>query len=359
VTDASASHERLRDRIAGCLLGGALGDALGYPVEFVGSGAEIAGTFGSSPPADLRYAGERSGIVSDDTQMTLFSVEGLLRARRAGDADPTAQVLRAYQRWLATQEMRGGREPSASRAHGLLLGDARLYARRAPGATCLGALALTFMGRPMPTVASPPNFSKGCGAVMRSAPFGLATASREEAFRHARDAGVLTHGHPSGYLSAAYFGALVHDLSRGATLAAAMRAADVLLAHEADHDEMSGILQQVRRLAGAGAPDAGTIEAFGGGWTGEEALGIALLCTLTAPPGGVAEALWRSVAHGGDSDSTGSLTGNLLGAMHGASALPSRWLEQLELRDLVARMADDLWSACVEGVEPDPAAYPV
>ena len=53
-----------------------------------------------------------------------------------------------------------------------------------------------------------------------------------------------------------------------------------------------------------------------------------------------------AVNHGGDSDSTGSIAGNLLGALMGIDAIPERWLAQLELRDVIVSVADDLGSVC-------------
>ncbi len=88
-------------------------------------------------------------------------------------------------------------------------------------------------------------------------------------------------------------------------------------------------------LVSSGPPSASVIESLGGAWVGEEALAIALLCAATCADGSareaVAAALWRSVAHAGDSDSTGSMVGNLLGAMHGVESLPAGWLDELEL----------------------------
>ena len=129
---------------------------------------------------------------------------------------------------------------------------------------------------------------------MRAAPIGLAMTDREGAFTLARDTSVLTHGHPSGYLSAAYFAAVIWDLARGTSLSQAMAAADALLAREDGNAEMVAILARVRKLAKAGPPDARTIEALGGGWTGEEALAIALLCALTIIGNGLA---YRRVAN--------------------------------------------------------------
>jgi ADP-ribosylglycohydrolase len=213
----------------------------------------------------------------------------------------------------------------------------------------------------MPTVSSPVNDSKGSGAIMRSAPIGLAAADRQRAFDLARDAGALTHGHPSGYLSAAYFAALVHDLSRSRPLDAALTAADALLAREPGHEEVAAAVADARGLAAAGPPPPEALESLGGGWVGEEALAIALACVLTADlasPSDIADALWRAVCHSGDSDSTGSLTGNLLGAMAGAEELPASWLPAIELRDVIERIALDLFAGSVEGRLPARADYP-
>jgi ADP-ribosyl-[dinitrogen reductase] hydrolase len=65
-----------------------------------------------------------------------------------------------------------------------------------------------------------------------------------------------------------------------------------------------------------------------------------VLCSLAAPT--PEEAIVAAVNHAGDSDSTGAITGNIVGATHGPSVLPSRWLEQLELRDVIEILATDL-----------------
>lgn len=346
-------------RFEGCLLGGAIGDALGFPIEFDTPGAGIVARYGANAPPNLAFADEQA-LISDDTQMTLFTLEGLIRAARAHAKAPTSHLLSAYQRWYGTQEMRRGEPAQAKLGHGLLLAEARLHARRAPGNTCLGALAQSFMGRPVPTLATPPNNSKGCGAVMRSAPFGLFARTRHQAFCEARDAGVLTHGHPSGYLSAAYFAALIFDLARDVPLASALELADAELATESETEELVQVLGRARKLALQGKPSVDAIERLGGGWTGDEALAIAIVCALTSESGtpeAGADALWRSVAHGGDSDSTGSLTGNLIGALHGPTAFPAAWQRQVEMSELIVRLARDLHSVA-NGEAVDADAYP-
>ena len=157
-----------RDRMRGCLLGGAMGDALGYPVEFMGRAA-ITSTHGTTAPTHL--ATEGKAVVSDDTQMTLFTTEGFIRAaqrmRNRGICNPINVLKGAYVRWYHTQTG----EPVNREYRGWLVEERRLWVQRAPGNTCMSALrTLSAFGAALPSIDAPPNDSKGCGAVMRSAP---------------------------------------------------------------------------------------------------------------------------------------------------------------------------------------------
>jgi ADP-ribosylglycohydrolase len=69
----------ISNRCRGCLLGGAVGDALGAPVEFM-SHSQIVSRFGPHGIRDFAPAYGRTGAITDDTQMTLFTAEGLRRA---------------------------------------------------------------------------------------------------------------------------------------------------------------------------------------------------------------------------------------------------------------------------------------
>jgi ADP-ribosyl-[dinitrogen reductase] hydrolase len=359
--DAAPAEVPPLSRIRGCLLGGALGDSLGEPVEFMQSATEIARRFGTTAPAKLGYA--HGPFITDDTQMTLFAAEGIIRAGDARWDDDavvlTREVQAAFLRWLSTQQG-GDPERIASSPAGWLVTERRLHHPRAPGNTCLSALQAQVGAKTLATVTSVLNDSKGCGAVMRAAPFGLAARTREQAFRWARDTGAITHGHPSGYLSAAHFAAVVWGVSRDEAFLTSVEHASVLLRAERNHDETTEAVSKATSLIGRGPPSASVIESLGGAWVGEEALAIALLCAGTCQggsPEAIAEALWRSVAHAGDSDSTGSMVGNLLGAMYGVEALPPRWLDDLELAGVIDRVARDLHAA-LEG-RVDESDYPL
>ncbi|CCH35276.1 ADP-ribosylglycohydrolase family protein [Actinosynnema sp. NPDC047251] len=318
-----------RDALRACLLAGAVGDALGGSIEFDRID-RIRGRFGPSGLTDYAPAYGRLGAITDDTQMTLFTLEGLVLARRRG-SDPVHEVRVAYGRWLRTQ---GGPEVAAD---GWLLDVPELHQTRAPGNTCLTALRSGLLG----TVEAPINDSKGCGAVMRAAPVALWSERPDEVFALAAATGALTHGHPSGYLSAGVLAVLVQQLWQGAELTGAIDVARDELQRWEGHEEQLVLLDLAAEMGTRGVrPTPEVIEtALGGGWVGEEALAIAVLTALAAET--LADGLLLAVNHSGDSDSTGALCGNLLGARDGAGALPAHWLESLELADVIGRLADE------------------
>ncbi|MBT2382138.1 ADP-ribosylglycohydrolase family protein [Streptomyces sp. ISL-11] len=340
-----ADQQDFRARVRGCLLGGAIGDALGAGIEFE-SLAAIRAAHGPDGVSDYVTAYGRRGAVTDDTQMTLFTVDGLIRAhvrRDTGAWHPPTDVHRAYLRWAATQRDWGPdeREPDA----GWLAREEWLYAQRAPGNACLSGLADDVMG----TLAAPKNpESKGCGAVMRSAPFGLLVGWEPElVFQLAAECAAQTHGHPSGYLSAAAFAVIVHGAARGGSLEDAIRRAFALLAERPGHEETTQALQQALAAVRQGPPTAERLESLGQGWVAEEALAMGVYCALVAED--LRHGLLLAVNHGGDSDSTGSLCGNLLGVLHGETALPPAWVAELEGRAAILELADDFAMELTQG----------
>ena len=171
--------KRNKNHFRGCLLGGAIGDALGQPVEFL-TVEEIKKRYGDAGITDLQIGSSGKAEITDDTQMTIFTAEGLLRAHTRGNEKgichlPT-MVYHSYLRWLHTQGY-PKRDDLGFIYNGWLLKIEELHQRRGPGRTCLSALSSGKMG----TIEEPINDSKGCGGVMRSAPVGL-VCPRENAF---------------------------------------------------------------------------------------------------------------------------------------------------------------------------------
>src|SRR5690554_4176315 len=149
--------------------GGAIGDALGGAVEFIPR-AEILQRFGPEGISDYADAYGGKGKITDDTQMTLFTAEGLLGGLMRGVSRGTSSfdhtVANAYLRWLTTQGY--SCRATDTQTTGWLFRQQELHSQRAPGMTCLSALQ-DYSGEP----GIAPNDSKGCGGVMRVAPVGL------------------------------------------------------------------------------------------------------------------------------------------------------------------------------------------
>lgn len=353
-TSEPQSGAAVHERFLGCMLGGGVGDALGEAVEFL-SRAEILRRFGPSGITDYASAhGEKGGKggkgrITDDTQMTLFTAEGLLRGWVRGlEKDISSYkgtVAHAYLRWLATQGY--GSPLVAEQSHdGWLYSQAELHQQRAPGMTCLSALRdMTTLGE------AAVNDSKGCGGVMRVAPAGLFCWNPGDplALRAAFDLGAdlagLTHGHPTGSLSGGVLAALIFSLADGVSLSEALTHARALLTQKPHHQETLKALGRAVLLSKQGKPHSEAIEQLGEGWIAEEALAIAVYCALVAES--FEEGVLLAVNHSGDSDSTGAIAGNLLGTLYGARSIPRHWLDGLELRGVIAEVADDLW-ACRE-----------
>lgn len=334
-------------RFLGCLLGGAVGDALGAPVEFM-KRTEILRRFGPTGITQYAPAYGGLGMITDDTQMTLFTAEGLIRGWVRGCfkgiTSYSGVTAHAYLRWLQTQ----GEYPSCDISFGTdepgwLFQQRPLHSRRAPGNTCLSALeAMRSLGE------TARNYSKGCGGVMRVAPVGLFTwrlgqsNALQDAFRLGTDLAALTHGHPTGALTGGVLAVLILALTDGASLPEALATAKPLLRDEPDHEETLRAIELAEALADADLPHEEAIARLGQGWIAEEALAISIYCALVAAD--FRHGVILAVNHDGDSDSTGSIVGNLLGTMHGVNAIPAEWLEPLELREVIAELAEDLYA---------------
>jgi ADP-ribosylglycohydrolase len=333
------------DRYVGCLVGGAVGDALGAPVEFMRL-ADIRRCFGSAGIRDYAPAYGRKGAITDDTQMTLFTAEGLILSRvrgsGPGNSSITESVYQAYLRWLATQDVVDehrlvSRHGTCAIVDGILSGYRELRSRRAPGKACLSALTSGCMG----TMEAPINNSKGCGGVMRIAPVGL-FVSRKDVFACGCRIAAITHGHPSGFLAAGCLAEIIRRIIDGADLKEAiLTSRQTLAAHAGSRECLKAVDQALDAYESAPASFA-FVESLGRGWVAEEALAIGIYCALAAGQD-FEKGVCLAVNHGGDSDSTGAITGNILGALLGAGAIPSRFTAELELRKLIEELAVDLY----------------
>jgi ADP-ribosylglycohydrolase len=193
----------------------------------------------------------------------------------------------------------------------------------------------------MGTMERPINSSKGCGGLMRVAPAGIFFEEPEVAFEMGARIAAITHGHPSGYLAAGTFSMLIRLLISGKSLEPSLDEATSILRKQKAHEECLRALERARDEAAVGGPSPETVERLGGGWVAEEALAISVFASLSAE-NNFGRGVLLAVNHSGDSDSTASIAGSILGSMLGAGVIPVRWLQQLELRDAIEQIAVDL-----------------
>lgn len=344
--------QQLQNKIRGSITGGAIGDALGYPVEFVYSFNDICARYGKEgiTEFDMSYpwleSEEKKALFSDDTQMTLYTVEGLLEAERNGKPiAPT--VCNAYLAWYAHQ---AGRKVKIS-YQSKLSEIEELNQNRAPGNTCLSALAAIHAGK------EPQNASKGCGGIMRVAPVGLYGAAHDwspaDTARLSGELAELTHLHPLSTYSSATLAVIVQlcassedavdkEMFKGIVDKSLKIVSDVYGADAAAMDEFRKIVGNAMSLEDDPQSDWQIIEdRIGEGWVAEETLAIALFSTLRHVDD-FTGCLISAVNHGGDSDSTGAVAGNIIGAILGDDAIPGKFKKEIQLRDLLLLASDDL-----------------
>lgn len=298
---------KILDRITGCLVGGALGDALGAQLENMDR---------ATATATFEKQGWEAGPlkVTSNTQLTMFTAEGMIRAsQRFKDRGlcSVPDVLKyAYIRWLHTQD------PSIPipTDKGWLLDCPHLYAVRGSCATLKAALKNGAEAQ-----------SKGNGAITRIAPVGLTNLDVAEV---AASVAAISHPHPEAQKAATLFATILQRIVRGDSADIAIRSCDNDLSkhyhHAACKEEnvsqptltaRQALLSAVRSAAVANYPAPMDF------WRG----------------------LRQAVCNGGAADAVGSLTGQLLGCELGYSGLPPEPLNRLELHFELRVLARELW----------------
>lgn len=345
-------NKEINNRIRGSLIGGAIGDALGYPVEFLSWG-NIKNKYGATGITRYDRQFENSidkglALVSDDTQMTLYTACGILNAEKDGTAI-VPSICEAYTEWLLTQ-IRKKKEGFDQCWIGKLQ---EMNSCRAPGNTCINSLMELMNGY------KPCNDSKGCGGVMRIAPIPLYGAvdnrmNISQVCKLAAEASELTHQHPLGYIPSAFVAYLVYRLAldENPTRENFITYIKEGLSFISDNfhkynDAVGEFILLVDRAifyAKSANDDVKNIENYlGRGWVAEETVAIAVYCSL-AYFDDFEKAIIAAVNHSGDSDSTGAVTGNILGAAIGYETLPDFYKESLELHDVIIHIADDIYN---------------
>ena len=321
-----------------CLKGGAMGDALGWPVEFMNL-RFIKNRYGAKGIQDLVLNYKNKAEITDDTQMTMFTADGLLKnackTLNLNKVPDMKVIFDSYKLWLNTQYSK-----AIQKGKGWISEISGLYENRAPGTTCTSSVIKNIPG----SIENPINSSCGCGGVMRVAPVGLMYKDNPElAFEVGARCAALTHGNPRAYLPAGVMSGMIANIIGGDDIPTALDKNLKTLEKYDRNRPVLDILNKAKNYADTNVSPKEAIYDLGEGWYGDEALAISVYCALKEPED-FQKAVRMAVNHDGDSDSTGAILGNLMGAHLGMEKLPEDWAEKIELTNELDVLAEDLFS---------------
>lgn len=337
-----------RDRIRGAMIGCAAGDALGYPVKVL-SEAAIVERYGLR--GITAYDLDESGTAhfTADTQLMLLSANGILfahtRGALRGIMAPVYQYFDAfYMDWYRLQTEK---QPRRARC-GWINAYPALSAKRAPSPTSMRVFSSDKFG----SMDEPVNDSKGSGCLLRAVPIGL-SYSDDPAYilDLAANTAALTHGNEVAWVASGVLALIIsliihQELSIAEAVNETLKALDKSFpdSRKAVHELLSSIWS-ARPLATSASSDLDAIHALGEGWVSNEALAIGILCALRYE-NDIAGAMTFAANHGGNSSTTAAIAGMLVGARIGFNAIPDRFVDRLELVDVILELADDVTTDC-------------
>lgn len=303
----------LQERIKGCVYGTAIGDALGYPVEFDKNKLPV-----TEKDMPLQY--------SDDTQMMIACCLGLLRFDELHGPnangtpwDMADTVAEQFVLWHCSQD-----DPMN---------------RRAPGNTCMASCQALRRGVHWSCSGRPSN---GCGTAMRSMAYGMWYPGQiGKAIECAALHATITHTGeiPEGaaaIVAAITSASLVYDPEEYRGFDWMRDAYNSALWHYPTYPNDKQIGAVLRRHYA--------------GWTGEEAVWAALAGCQMFPESFKDAVLW-SVNHTDDSDSAGAIAGAFMGARLGVKSIPESWMVQVENRLSLMRLANDIYDNVMNRIE--------
>ncbi|GIK63599.1 MAG: hypothetical protein BroJett018_13930 [Chloroflexota bacterium] len=326
--------------ISGCLIGMALGDALGAETEFL----NIKGILEKFPPYGPQAPEGNPALVTDDTQMAIAVGEAIIAAPKPLELNSLAlEFRRTFLAWYNDPEN-----------------------NRAPGNTCLTACEEMFRGKSW--LEASQISSKGCGANMRVMPVGVLDVDTITRAGIAQLQAAMTHGHPTGLAAADLTAFVIADLGNGGTpndlpkrvrdyalsqrevyhtdwlgelwyKAFMLPTPQAYIAH--GWDECLGVLDRLDMALEKMDRETDPCLATGAGWVAEQAFATALFCFLMYPDDPIA-VIRRAVVTSGDSDSIACIAGAFAGAYQGIDSWPTDWVERIEYRDRILNIAKAL-----------------
>jgi len=293
------------------IFGLAIGDALGYPTEFM-TLARIKTEFGPNGIVDFPKS---PALFTDDTQMSIAIAEALVRAGDDQDIEAIMEAVKdEFIKWRHSPEN-----------------------NRAPGKTCL--IGIANMERGVHWSESGVARSKGCGSAMRVAHIGYFYQNEPEKLKLvAQASGICTHGHRTAVaasIGAAYLVKLAIDGVEPKNMISETLSFTTGISKEFD----SAISKVSECLDWPDEEKA--LKYLGEGWVGEEAVALALYCFLKHT-GDYRTTVLRAANTNGDSDSIACIAGGISGAYLGIDAIPEKWIKNIEKTEYLDNLAERL-----------------
>ena len=337
-----------RDRIRGAMIGCAAGDALGYPVEVL-SEATIIERYGLRGITDYDLDENGNARITADTQLMLLSANGILfahtRGALRGIMAPVYQYFDAF--YLDWYRLQTTERASRSRV-GWISAYPALSAQRALSPTVMKVAATKKFG----SMDEPVNDSKGSACLLRAVPIGLSYfRDPKRIVELGANTAALTHGNEVAWMAsgalALIISLIIHqELSITEAVNKTLKALDKSFPDSRTVvNELSYTIHSAMSLATSASSDLDAIHALGKGWVADEALAIGILCALRHE-NDIAGAMTFAANHGGDSNNTAAIAGTLVGARIGFNAIPDRFVDRLELVDVILELADDVTTDC-------------
>lgn len=189
---------------------------------------------------------------------------------------------------------------------------------------------------------------------MRVAPLGLFYDTSSPKYdvewvdRQGAEIAAITHGHPLGYIPVAVLTHIINVSLYGSYVCLedavneAMAVVSEIFSRNAYMPQLEQLVDKAVMLSKNGEDDLSNIRQLGEGWVAEETLAIAVYCSLRYE-NDFSRGVIAAVNHSGDSDSTGAVAGNILGAWLGYDAIEEKWKRNLEFRRIILELADDLY----------------
>jgi ADP-ribosylglycohydrolase len=301
------------DKVRGLVFGLAIGDALGYPTEFL-TLARIKADFA---PNGIEDFPKSPALFTDDTQMSIAIAEALIKAGNQDLETIMEAIKEEFIKWRRSPEN-----------------------NRAPGNACLAGVSN--MERGVHWSESGVADSKGCGSAMRVAPIGYVYQHDPDKLKLvARASGICTHGHRTAIaasIGAAYLVKLALDGTDPGRMIPETLSFTAGISREFD----TALSKVSECLDWPNVEDA--LKYIGEGWIGEEAVALALYCFLKHPHD-YKKAELRGANTNGDSDSVACIAGGISGAYLGIAAIPDKWVRNIEKTKYLEELAIHLATA--------------